>query len=872
MDVANKVKDQQRRPFIGLGGEGYGALVLVIAALVTALGGVVLYGWLVRNSTLIQIYPHFPPMHYTTAIGFMLSGMALLALHRRMVKLATLLGLCMLTLGILSLLQINLQSESVVGDWFGQSPSDGLTANRARMGVNTAVCFSMLGLAFLSAVRLVREQLRFLLTSVIFMGVVALASLAFFGYVSGVQTVYGLGNLTEMAVHSAVGFMLVGVTGIISMRRGIISRKLLQIWYLIVIVVSMITVTLLLWESIEAANRDRVKLHIQSVTQQLDYTLQTDLRRDVGQINQYLDFLERVAQGGDSVPIAGISEFISATTSAYWVGLLTPAGELLDGAIQQGSKLSMRDRVYLREVVYSEYARAAGGLQELTLSEPMQISENWQVYGFYAFFPIHRETKAAGIVTIAYRYQDIIDAYAPAAIKNQYYIALLNGDQLLYKHNELYPTVRSYEIIDTPIDIGSHRLTLRVAHVKAFAEQFRSVLPQIVLFGGIILSVLIGLVYWLISLATNQAQLLAHSGAIRLRSIFDTVLDGIITIDARGIIQEYNSSAQALFGYSADEVVGRNINMLMPEPHKSQHDGFLENFRSTGRARIIGKNRAVQARRKDGSVFPLELAVSDMSIDGKLLFTGVLRDISEQVSSKEIIQQHAQELERSNEALKQFAYVASHDLQEPLRIIAGYSDIIQRRYHDKLDEKADKYLDYIVNGASRLQKMIQDLLEFSRIEPEKLKLVPLDLRVVIQWAEQHLHKLIEENNAKIEVLEFQGQVLGDEVLLSHVFQNLIANALKYRSEQDPQLLISATYEADRCIVCVQDNGLGIDEKFHQRIFEIFQRLQSSRNAEGSGIGLAIAKKIVESHGGKMWVESTPGEGSKFYLSLLLANC
>lgn len=226
-------------------------------------------------------------------------------------------------------------------------------------------------------------------------------------------------------------------------------------------------------------------------------------------------------------------------------------------------------------------------------------------------------------------------------------------------------------------------------------------------------------------------------------------------------------------------------------------------------------------------------------------------------------------LERSNAALAEFAYVASHDLQEPLRTVASFSQLLQRRYADKLDATANEFINFAVDGAQRMQQLIADILQYSRVNTHGKPLEPVDLGACVRGALANLHAAIRERHAVVDIGEMP-EVLGDPVQLTQLLQNLIGNALKY-STATPRIAVEATPGAQTWTIAVRDNGIGISAEYHERIFRIFQRLHTRTEYSGTGIGLAIAKGIVDRHGGRIWVESQEGSGSTFYFTLRRAD-
>ncbi len=258
---------------------------------------------------------------------------------------------------------------------------------------------------------------------------------------------------------------------------------------------------------------------------------------------------------------------------------------------------------------------------------------------------------------------------------------------------------------------------------------------------------------------------------------------------------------------------------------------------------------------------------------GKVI--GVLvsyEDITEHRLMEEKLRDSLRDLERSNQELEQFAYVASHDLQEPLRLISSYTQLLANRYRGKLDSDADEFIEFAVDGANRMQRLIQDLLTYSRVTSKDAPSVPISCEAALREALNNLRVTTEESNAQI-TSDPMPTVLAAENHMIQLFQNLIGNAIKFRSEEAPKIHIGARPgdESGEWLFSIQDNGIGIAPEFFDRIFAIFQRLHSRRKYAGTGIGLAVCKRIVERHGGKIWVASEPGKGSTFFFTLRATN-
>ncbi|WP_239022798.1 PAS domain-containing sensor histidine kinase [Pontibacter mangrovi] len=363
----------------------------------------------------------------------------------------------------------------------------------------------------------------------------------------------------------------------------------------------------------------------------------------------------------------------------------------------------------------------------------------------------------------------------------------------------------------------------------------------------------------------------------RINSIIQTAVDGIITIDTRGVIEMVNPAAAKLFQYEEHELIGQKINMLMPEPDRSLHDNYMHHYHETGEKRIIGIGREVSGLKKNGMVFPLYLSISEVYLTDRKVYTGFIHDITQQKLSEERLRRYAAELERSNRELQDFAYVSSHDLQEPLRKIQAFGDRLKMKEYDKLSDQGKDYVDRMLNAASRMQNLINDLLDFSRVTSKAKPYAAVNLEKVLQEVLSDLEIMIERTGAEIKHSPLP-TIDADPTQMRQLFQNLISNAIKFRKEgEKPVISVTATElqlherltstPGDELVeIRIQDNGIGFDEKYLDRIFNIFQRLEGQKY-EGSGIGLAIVRKIAIRHGGDITARSQPGVGTTFIVTL-----
>ena len=343
--------------------------------------------------------------------------------------------------------------------------------------------------------------------------------------------------------------------------------------------------------------------------------------------------------------------------------------------------------------------------------------------------------------------------------------------------------------------------------------------------------------------------------------------DAIVSVDEAQRIIFYNQGAEQTFGYTADEAMGQPLELLIPEAHRPGHADRVREFGRSGvRARRMGERGQISGRRKSGEVFPADASISHLEVEGSRIYTAVLRDVTERVRAEDALAQQAQELARSNAELEQFAYVASHDLQEPLRMVASYTQLLARRYGDRLDEDAHEFIGYAVDGVRRMQSLISDLLAYSRVGSRGVATESVELETVFARTTDVLAAALEESGAEV-THDPLPTVTADPVQLGQVLQNLVGNALKFRGDAPPRVHVGAERRGAEWLISVRDNGIGIAPEYAQRIFVIFQRLHTRAEYEGTGIGLSICKKIVERHGGRIWVESREGQGSTFYFTL-----
>ncbi|MBI5359603.1 MAG: PAS domain S-box protein [Planctomycetes bacterium] len=411
---------------------------------------------------------------------------------------------------------------------------------------------------------------------------------------------------------------------------------------------------------------------------------------------------------------------------------------------------------------------------------------------------------------------------------------------------------------------------------EIFGEwNFRSRMILVLLSVAVLLAFFAGLTIWQYNRKTYyrtlyKTEVNLRESEERFRLIFEQAAVGIALVGIDGRYLRVNQRMCDITGYSEDKLLQKTFRDIVHPADVDKELGFM-NRALSGETRTYSMDKRILHR--DGSTVWANVTaglVRDL-LNAPKNFVFVVEDISERKRFEEAISRANQDLLRSNQELEQFAYVASHDLQEPLRMVSSYTQLLSQRYKGKLDGDAEEFIGFAVDGANRMQRLIQDLLMYSRINTRGETFKPIDTHAALGEALFNLQAVIKESGAIVANGELPA-VQADGTQVALLFQNLISNAVKFRKKDEPpRIRVSAEIRGDECVFSVSDNGIGIDNKYFDRIFVIFQRLHSRDKYPGTGIGLAICKRIVDRHNGRIWVESEPGKGSVFFFTLRKAR-
>lgn len=377
----------------------------------------------------------------------------------------------------------------------------------------------------------------------------------------------------------------------------------------------------------------------------------------------------------------------------------------------------------------------------------------------------------------------------------------------------------------------------------------------------------------------------------RFRATVESAPMAMVMTDAVGAIVLVNTETEKLFGYTREELLGRSVEALMPERFRFHHPQLRLKFFGSPEARRTGTGRDLFGLRKDGTELPVEIGLNPIhTSEGLFILSAIvdirerkrleaaLREANEQLEERveqrtaqlasrtQELERAIEVLERSNRELQRFAYVASHDLQTPLRSISGFVQLLQAGYAGRLDEQADDWIRRTVQAIQHMQMLIRDLIAYTSVDSRSRPFQPVPFHEVFNAAVALLDASIRDSGAQVTCTDLP-TVFGDPLQLTQLLENLIGNALKYHGDQPPRVHISAERRENDWVFSVRDNGLGIEPKYHEQIFEIFQRLHDPQDYPGTGMGLAVCRRVVHRHGGRIWLESEPGHGSTFYFTL-----
>ncbi|MBX2834936.1 MAG: CHASE domain-containing protein [Micavibrio sp.] len=879
-------------------------LLCGLTAILLAL--LVMFGWHSGNQALVQVNPGFAPMQYNTALGFLLCGCGLIFLFLKFTLISRLLGAVVFGLGAATLYQYFVHVDLGIDNFLMDPVFLTKTSHPGRPSPMTAFCFTIcgFGLSFVGTKRA--------LVMSVSLCVLVLAFTALAGYLIPQEGLYGWGNLTRMAIHTASGFVIIG-TGIAVYSVWGWGRRTFDFWemapFSMAVVVSVLT--LFSWYAIEEEGRarndayfndlvadtqdmlmDRYVLYEQSLRGGLGlyyasksverkewrkYVKALEVEEHLSGINGigYIDYV--LAQNLDDyierVRADDARNFKSRPDTFYPDKFIIKFIEPVENNIEA---VGLDIGFEANRRAAAERARDLG-VPALT-KKILLVQDHQKEAGFLLLIPVYDTNDTPpSIEERREAFQGWV--YAPFIGSNFFDgIEKINKDQLdfaVYDGKKINPEALIYSNSENPVTSSRAETQLKIAGRtwtilwqpnENYAPPASENLGLVLLIDGLGFSVML---YFAFGRLLHSKEIIRQKvkEAIQFQNLIkDSIPDFMFVKDSKFRIVEANSAFMSLYPvYEQGTIIGRT-GLEDHDPEEAKE--FLEYDKIAFEKGYSETEETITF--PDGRIRTLfTKKVRFENTKGEAFVLGIARDITNKKEAEGKIIAANNELARSNHELERFAYIASHDLQEPLRKIGGFIERLELHFADQLqsDVKAQQYMTFVVGGVVRMRELILGLLEYSRVTTTEDKVQKLDANEIVASAVDTLSDTIDENDAQV-FYENLPQVYYDKVMLTQLFQNLIGNSIKYRSDKPPEIHIKAKENEGFWEFSVQDNGMGMEEKYLERIFEMFQRLHRKEEISGTGIGLSLCQKIVERYGGKIWVASEEGKGSQFYFTIL----
>ncbi|GJL80082.1 MAG: hypothetical protein NPINA01_30710 [Nitrospinaceae bacterium] len=862
------------------------AIPLLCGVTTAFLGAIVLVGWNLNVPALVQVHPSFAPMQFNTALGFLLCGLGLYFLSFGKFGLSKVLGSLAVLMGALTLIEYGFEIDLGIDQIFMDHHITTKTSHPGRMAPITSLCFFLTGLILLSLASPVKATKKMVFAAISTMIILVVSSSAFLGYMVRLETTYSWGNLTRMALHTSVGFIFLA-SGF-TFRIWQLGEKVFRKFRLFPPLLASSAVFLLAI-SISAAQYLKGQQNIKQKIQVKAENIKTTLKGPVKlQTNALIRMAKRFDGHGDTLQTVweeDAKNYLDGFNNLLDIKFVGP--DYLDRWVVSPEKRlpevnfnSSNEQINLKEYEKSRETK------NVWFTKSFDIAQG--VRGTQAIIPVFSKDKFLGLIVASFNINHLLNDILEGQHIQEFSLKIYENDKEIFKLGA--PSEQLQDRWDhlEEVKIFNIHWLLHLRPTQEWVSKEKSYFALVLLFAGLFIGCLFGSTIYFFQRAEIEAEKNLAASKTRKKAIVNNVIDGIITLDERGIIDSFNPAAERLFGYVPSEVIGRNVKLLMPEPYSSEHDQYLKNYIETGVTKIIGIGREVVGLRKDGSTFPLDLGISEMYLGEIRMFTGIVRDITERKKSEREMGEYTQSLKKANEKLytsnkelDDFAYIVSHDLKEPLRGIYNYATFIKEDYENKLDDEGHEKLDTLVRLSQRMETLINSILQYARLGRNELMVKAVDLNKSLDETLENLEVTLKEFHVEVRIPEPLPNIVCDETLVKEVFQNLIANAIKYNDKAEKWVEIGSntiecssngngkpTDKMTSYVLYVKDNGIGIHEKYFDSLFRIFKRLNGRKKfGDGTGAGTTIVKKIIEKHNGKIWLESTLGKGTTFYFTL-----
>lgn len=849
-------------------------LIHLLAGLVASLGLVVLVGWHIKSSALVQIHPSFVPMQYNTALGFLLSGMGLLATLSDKRTIAVVCGALAALTGGLTLIQYGAQLELGIDQLFMDHFVTTKTVFPGRMAPNTALCFFLSGSTIL-LFNLLKNFSKILLLGPVIIG---LGLMAFLGYLFGVETRYGWEHLTRMALHTSAGFILVGsafsLLGLTKINRG--TDQTLRNWPIISISILLLVLVLTLWQAV--SNWQKQQLNKDLLQQVENIATVTE-----NYINSKLGALERMGLRWEKragipkeewqadadmyikqLPVFQAIEWVDSAFNVRWIAPL------------KGNEKALNLNLAFEEARLNALL-AARDRNIITISQSVPLVQG--ELGFLVYIPLQVNNQFDGFILGVVRVDKLFfELNRLMRFNDKIQYKVFEQDHLIYASTSTSPVVKDFRA-STTLSARNLNWRLEISPTEAYLTYNKSYLPGLILVSGLAGILLLIYFYYLRRRDILKTRQLASEAQKRLsaelekqqlgklnEALFNASPIAMLVVNAEGDITTINQQSLDLFGYQADELLNQSVDMLLPSHLRSQHVHHRSSYMSAPSARKIISNRDIQGQRRDGRLVTLDITLTPLGDEHKGQVLASIIDISEITENRRRLDEHTaklekanRELERSNQELDDFAYVASHDLKAPLRGIMQLANWIEEDLQGKMEEETGLHLKLMQSRVARLENLLDDLLAYSRVGKihGDFKLVNVTTMV-----NELFELLVPPAGFTLSCADDLPDIMTLAVPLEQIFRNLINNAIKHHDKEQGHIHVSAQPADLGYVFIVEDDGPGIAPDQQQRAFGIFQTLKPRDDVEGSGIGLAIIKKLLDYYQCSISIESDGQRGTR----------
>ena len=879
------------------------------------MGLLVVLGWYTNTAILIRVIPAFPPMQFDTALVFVFCGLSLISLVRGWLRLAVYCGAIVSAGGLSALVGYVGGVDLGIGQFLIEHFVTTETIHLGHVSPATAISFVFIGVALVLMGRETPSKYRALILGILGPVVVASGITAFLGYLTGVEPAYDWGLVTPMAIHTAAGLTVVGAgVSLLAWFRGTAGKAGATRWLTIPVGVVVTMVALLAWQALRAQERVQIERLLAAQAR----SLKTEIMQLIEDRELALIRMSRrgetwkreIRRQWESDAKQYIEHFpsfsaIAWVDSSFQVRWIVP----LEKTEEVGQLVLARDE---RERTGLRPASHAGAVEFKESTKQVTKRKSALIYA-----PISRPDEFDGFMLAVVDVQELLKRILRKNYLMGYSVAVLDGDEEIYSPDgsRLHELEWSRE---EKIDVRGFDWRLRVWPTPLMMAEVQSALPEVVFGGGLLSAFLLSITVHLAQAAGHRARKLAGTNqrlnqsianrrrtqqqlvvlnqtlerrvAARTaelsraeagyRDLYDNAPDMMAVVRmGSGELLECNETLADTLGYSKEKLLGLPSWELYAPRSREVARETLGEFVKTGG---IAKSECTLLCSDGRTIDVLLQATPVRNQAGEIVASrSTWRDITDRKRAEEELKRIAAELARSNAELEQFAYVASHDLQEPLRKIQAFGGRLATKFGDALGDQGKDYVQRMQNASERMQTLINDLLTFSRVRTKADPFVPVDLTQVVKEVLIDLEIRIEEVGAHVDVAALP-TIDADPTQMRQLLQNLIGNALKFhRDDVAPEVKLYAhslngrqhltenSPAGESCQIIVEDNGIGFDQQYAERIFEVFQRLHGRGEYEGTGVGLAVCRKIVERHGGTITATSNSQPGATFVVTLPL---